>query len=114
MKSCKKIIALIIAVVMSFSTFAYLAGAEPIEGETAETASTIDPSDLTYVPPTFERPTGGPDFGDLFPSDALEEVGKGARSIIDFFNGLFLAFKNIINGLLEAVQELGDKLANRA
>lgn len=106
MKNCKKIIALVIAVIMAFSMFTYIVGAAPAEAQVAETVTTTPPNaspeDLTYVPPTIETEPG-PDIGDILSPEKREELNNKTRSLMDSLRNFFEKIKALLDEMIASL-----------
>lgn len=112
MKKCNKLIALVLSLLMIVSLATASLAAETEEETTTTAASTsIDPSDLTYVEPTYT--TQPFEIGDLIDESKKEELSSIGQNISDSIPGIS-SFIEKIQGFFRILIDFIDELIKTA
>ncbi|MCM1363525.1 MAG: hypothetical protein NC122_03485 [Faecalibacterium sp.] len=109
MKSCKKLIALVLAVLMSFSILVCAAGAEG----TVEASPSVVQS---YVYPTIETEPD-PDMISTIYSEYTSElsgIGEGVSEISGVFSTILKMFSDMFDKIYKALQTISDLFYSKA
>jgi len=120
MKSCKKITALLIAVILAFSVLTCIAGAAPAQAVAKETESetitpsSINPDDYTFesIPDPIMTTESSYDISDFVSdySEEIHDINNDTRGIFDGLKNMFKTFLDFFDNLNENFNAFCDKI----
>lgn len=112
MKSCKKISALIIALILTFSVISCVMGVSAENVKEEETFTTTpenaSPDDLTYVPPTYPTETSfDPSAFASEYSSQIADINENIGEKTSFIEALLEKINDFFNAILDFINNLG-------
>ncbi len=120
MKSCKKITALLIAVILAFSVLTCIAGAAPAQVAAYETESetitpsSINPDDYTFesIPDPTKTTEPGYDVSDFVSdySEEIHDINNDSRNLFDGLKKMFKTFLDFFDNLVEKFDAFCDEI----